>query len=166
MPVHVDHEDIERRVVLAEAADDLFDLLIAVGPVARPPRAEGEARRQRNAAGDAHIVAERLVVVVAVAEEVPVLPCHLRAAPSPTAMGCFRLARKRKSAESKSGRLRIVLNCPSGARDKAVPDRFLRFVAQRAVQRARGALQILRINRSRPPDDRLAVDCERDGEIV
>ena len=38
----------------------LIEFLVAVGPVARPPRAEGKPRRQRNAAGDAHIIAQRL----------------------------------------------------------------------------------------------------------
>ena len=74
VPIHVDHEDVERCVVLAKSANDLFNLLIAVGPVARPPRAECEARRKRNASRDAHIIAEGFMVVVSVAEEVQVLP--------------------------------------------------------------------------------------------
>ena len=61
VPVHVDDQDVERNVVLAKAADQFVEFLVAVGPVARPPRAEGEARRQRNSAGDADVIAERLL---------------------------------------------------------------------------------------------------------
>ncbi len=73
VPVHVDDEDVQRGVVLMEAAHQVVEFLVAIGPVARPPDAEGEARRQWNAAGDTDVVAECLLVVVAVAEEVPVL---------------------------------------------------------------------------------------------
>ena len=73
VPAHIDHEDVERRGVVVEAADDLLNLLVAVVPVARPPCAEGEARRNGNATGDFDVVAEGFAVVVAVAEEVQVL---------------------------------------------------------------------------------------------
>jgi len=73
VPVHVDDEYVERSIVFAEAADDLEDLLIAVCPIARPPCAEGEAGRQRNAAGHTDVVAEGFAVVVGVTEEIPVL---------------------------------------------------------------------------------------------
>ena len=72
VPAHVDDQNVERHIVFVEAADELVELLIGVIPVARPPRAEGKARRQRDAAGDFYEVAECLAVVVAVAEEVPV----------------------------------------------------------------------------------------------
>src|SRR5579862_3946898 len=74
MPVHVNDEYVQRRVVLVEAAHDVLNLLVAVGPVARPPRAKGEAGRQRDAAGNAHIIAQRLLVVMSITEEVEVLP--------------------------------------------------------------------------------------------
>ena len=72
VPVHVDHKHIERRIVLAESAHQFVQLLVAISPIARPPDAEGKARRQRDAAGDFDVVAKRLLVVVAVAEEVPI----------------------------------------------------------------------------------------------
>src|SRR5215471_14867326 len=48
MPVHVEHKDIERQVVVAESPYEFFEFLVAVGPVARPPRAERKSRRQRD----------------------------------------------------------------------------------------------------------------------
>src|SRR5579863_5770187 len=58
MPAHIDDEDIEGDIVLMEAADDLFDLLVGVVPVAGPPGAKGETRREWDAAGDADVVTE------------------------------------------------------------------------------------------------------------
>ena len=136
---------IERRVVLAEAADDLIDLLIAVGPVARPPRAEGEARRQRNAPGDAHIIAERLAIVVAVAEEVPVLAASPAGRSITHGHGLFSPSRKRKSAESKSGRVESSTSAQPERETSPLPIGSFVFEPERAVERARGALQILRI---------------------
>ena len=34
VPIHVDHEDVQWSVILAKSADNFFNLLIAVGPVA------------------------------------------------------------------------------------------------------------------------------------
>src|SRR5271170_1442679 len=73
VPIHINHKDVERHSVLTEAFDDIVEFLVGVGPVARPPRAEGEAWRQRNPSGDAHIIAQRLLIVVAIAEKVPIL---------------------------------------------------------------------------------------------
>ena len=70
MPAHVNHEDIKRNIVLAETAHQFIQFLIGVIPIPRPPRAECKARRQRNAPRDLHVIAQRLAVVVAVAEEV------------------------------------------------------------------------------------------------
>ena len=72
VPVHVDYGYVERGRILVKALDELVHFLVAVGPVARPPGAKGETRRQRNAAGNAHVVAKGFAVVVTVAEEVPV----------------------------------------------------------------------------------------------
>ncbi len=74
VPVHVDDQYVERHTVLVKAGDNVVEFLVAVGPIARPPSPEGEARRQRDPSRNPNIVAECLFVVVAVAEEVPVLP--------------------------------------------------------------------------------------------
>jgi hypothetical protein len=74
MPVHIDHEDIEWNTILMKAGDEVAQFLIAVGPVARPPRSERIAWRQRDASGNAYIVAERPLVVMTVSEEIEILP--------------------------------------------------------------------------------------------
>ena len=48
-----------------EAAYQLVKFLVGVVPVARPPCAEGKARRKWDAAGHTDIIAERLAIVVA-----------------------------------------------------------------------------------------------------
>ncbi len=107
VPVHVDHQHIERHIVLVEAAHQLVQLLVAVSPVARPPRAEGKPRRQRNAPGHAHDNRQRLAVVVPVAEEVPVLidPASFAGRSITHGHGLFSPSWKLKSAESNSGRV-------------------------------------------------------------
>src|SRR4029077_2653319 len=73
VPVHIDHEHVERNAVRAESLDNSFELLIGVRPVARPPRAERKLWWQRNFPGDARVVVERLLVIVAVTVEIPIL---------------------------------------------------------------------------------------------
>src|SRR5271163_1139536 len=91
VPIHVNHQHIERHSVLAEALDDVVEFLIAVSPIARPPRAKGEARRQRDASRNQDVVAQGLLVVVAVAEEIPVLPLARRAWHDPWPRAVFAL---------------------------------------------------------------------------
>ncbi len=94
VPVHVDHQHIERRVVLPEIAHQLVELLVAIRPVARPPHAERESRRQRNAPRHADKIAERLCDSRARSRR-STSRCRRRAsrspaAPSPTATRSFR----------------------------------------------------------------------------
>src|SRR4051812_38091759 len=67
-----DDEDVERYVARLISTHEFVQLLIAIGPIARPPVAECIAWRQRDAAGHLYEVSERLAVGVTVAEEVPV----------------------------------------------------------------------------------------------
>src|ERR1700757_5190986 len=119
--VHVDDEDVEGGVVLAEAANDFLDLLVAVRPVAGPPRAERKTRRKRNAAGDAHIVAKSLAIVVAVTEEVKVLALARRTLddPRPGAVLALQETEIRRVEERARG---VLLNGPAGTRDEPIAD--------------------------------------------
>ncbi len=73
VPVHVDHEHVERHVERVELVDQVPELLVGVGPVARPPGAEREAGRHRHATGHLDEVGQCALVVVPVAEEIEVL---------------------------------------------------------------------------------------------
>ncbi len=168
VPVHVDHQHVEGRVVFAKAADQLIELLVAVGPVTRPPGAEGEARRQRNAAGDADKIAESLPVVVPVAEEVPVgvgagfLVGGALHGPRPGAFFAIEEAEIGGVEERARG---VVNQRPARAGNEAGLDGLFGLRAQRAVQGARGAHQIFRVGEAGMPHHILAVDGEFDGEI-
>ncbi len=74
VPAHVDDKHIQRHVVLVKTAHQLVEFLIGVVPVARPPCSESKPRGQRNPPGDLDVVAQRLAIVVPVAEEIEVLP--------------------------------------------------------------------------------------------
>src|ERR1700722_1632915 len=78
MPININHEDIKRGVVLMESLDQLIELLVGISPVSRPPGPECEARRQRNLSRHARVVIQSALVVVAVAEEVPILTVSRR----------------------------------------------------------------------------------------
>jgi len=164
MPIHVDDENIERYVVLVEAADDLFDFLVGVGPVARPPGAKSEPGRQRDAARDPHIITERLAVVMTVAEEVPVLAVTRGAFhdPGPGALLAVFEAEVGRIEERTRG---VVDHGPAGAGNEAWFNRLPGLVAERAVQGTRSSLEVLVIGLARMPDDRLAVNGEFDGEV-
>jgi hypothetical protein len=104
MPTHIDDKDVQGNVVFMEAFDELVEFLVGVVPVARPPGAEGEARRKGNAAGNFDVIAQSPAVVVSVTEEVQVLPCP--AGLSIThGQGLFSPSLKLKSAESNRGRV-------------------------------------------------------------
>ena len=91
VPLHVDHQHIEWHIVLVKAAHQLIELLIGIGPVARPPRTEGEAWRQRDRPGDLDEVGQRLLVIVTVGEEDTNPAAHRRDGASPMATDCSRL---------------------------------------------------------------------------
>src|SRR5579863_9272417 len=56
-----------------ELLKQLFEFLIAVRPVSRPPGPERESRRQRDLARDPSVVMKGAFVIVPVSEEIPVL---------------------------------------------------------------------------------------------
>jgi hypothetical protein len=121
VPAHVDDEDVERDIVLVEAFDELVELLVGVVPVARPPCAEGEARRERNAAGYADEVAESFAIVVAVAEEVEVLTIAGGALDDPRPGAFFALLEGEVGGvEERAGG--VVDDGPAGAGDEAFAD--------------------------------------------
>ena len=72
VPGGVEVDDIEGHITVTKSLDEVVDLLVRVVPPAGPPRAEGIARRQRDAAGDADVIAQRLAIIVTVAEEIPI----------------------------------------------------------------------------------------------
>src|SRR5438270_8157392 len=117
VPVHVDDQHIEWNVILAESAHQVFEFLIAVCPIARPPRAKGKSRRQRNTSGNSREVCKRVFVVVAVAEEIPVLAISSRALhhPGPRTVFPFQEAKIIRVEEWARG---IVHQHPTIARDE------------------------------------------------
>ncbi len=61
VPVHVEDESVERDRVVGIARQDLADdRLSGIGPVPRPPRAEGGARWHGNGTGDHGVVGKGL----------------------------------------------------------------------------------------------------------
>ena len=152
VPVHVDDQHVQRHVVAVEVLDQLLLLRVGVRPVARPPGAEGEARRHRDLPGHAREVRERAAVVVAVAEEVPVLPLPRCALHHP---------RPRARVEQRA--LRVVHQRPAVAREQALLERHR---AARAVERAGRASQVRRIRRPGPPRHRGVRVLERDAQVL
>src|SRR5437763_373595 len=71
-PPEIDAALLQRMVHNVHVVDG--ELLVAIGPIPRPPRAKSKSRRQRNPAGNFGEIAQRLLVVMAVAEEIPILP--------------------------------------------------------------------------------------------
>ncbi len=164
MPVHVDDEDVEGDVVLVEAADDLLDLLVGVCPVARPPGAEGEARRQRDAAGYFDVVAQRALVIVRVAEEVPILAVARGAFDDPGPRAVLTLPEAEVGRVEKGAR-RIVDYGPPRPRDQALFHRLLGLIAGCTVERARGAHQVLVVDHAGPPDREPVAHVQIDGQV-
>src|SRR5207302_3085477 len=133
MPVHVDDEHIKWHIVLTEAANEIFELLIAVGPVPRPPRTKGESRGQGNLPGDSGEISERLFVVVTIAEKVPILTISLRTLHHPRPRAVFPLCETEIVGIEERTR-GIVHQRPSIARDESRTDRFARLAAERAIE--------------------------------
>src|ERR1700728_1655833 len=101
-----------------ELLKQLFEFLIAVGPVARPPGAEGKSWRQRDLACDPCEVMKGAFVIVPVAEEIPVLPLAsgTQHHPGPCALltgGKTEVGR----IEERAGA--VVHECPAVTRDQA-----------------------------------------------
>ena len=70
VPVHVYDADGEGDLVGLEGLHEGEEFLLGVGPVARPPVAEGPAGEEGDGAGEFEVVLEAGGVVLGVAEEV------------------------------------------------------------------------------------------------
>ena len=151
VPVHVDDKDVQRQVVLLETVDDVLHVLGGISPIARPPGAQHEARDQRDAAAEAHVFGQGAGVIVAVAEEIPVL------------LGVFALRRHPAVFRVEEHRATVVEQSPAGARQDAL---FEGRVALAAIYRAACAAQVVQAGHSRLPGHRLAVQGKRDAQIV
>ena len=73
MPVHVHHEHVKRNIVRSHLIHEGAELLVRICPVARPPVAECETRRQRHLAGEDCEVLQRSLIVMTICHEIPVL---------------------------------------------------------------------------------------------
>src|ERR1700693_2625405 len=145
MPIDINHEDIKRRVVLRESLDQLIELLVGVSPVSRPPGSECKARRQRYLSRHARVIIQSTLVVVAIAEEVPILTVSRRERcdPRPRALlsrGEGKIVRVKKLPRA------VVHDGPAIARDE--PRFQLHIRALDPVERARGTEQVAGIRHS------------------
>src|ERR1700728_2273249 len=140
-----------------ELLQQLFEFLIAVGPVARPPGAEGKSWRQRDLACDPGEVAKGAFVIVPVAKEIPVLPLTRGTQHHPRP--CALLTRKKAEIGRIEERARAVIyECPAAARDQA----GLQFHSTAgSIKRTGGAQQIAGIFGPRFPYDFFPVQAER-----
>ena len=160
VPVDVDHEHVQRHLVSRVLVDELAELRVGVLPVARPPDAEGKARRHRDPAGDQDEILQSLLVVVAVAEEVPVLLLPLRPGLHP---GPVRVV--------ENGPFGVVNQNPAVAGDQSLtqvdllarPDSAVAVVA---VQGPGGAVEVASVGHSRLPGLPAAIHQEIDSEVV
>src|SRR5580698_1108606 len=118
MPVDVDHQDIQGNFMRLELLNQLFEFLIAVRPIARPPGAESKPWRQRDLACDPGEVMQGAFVIVAVTEEIPVLPIARRTEyyPGPRALLTRAKAEVRRIEERASA---VVHECPAVTRYQA-----------------------------------------------
>ena len=127
VPVHVQHRDRERQLLLLEAVQQLAVGVGAVGVVAAPPVAERPARQHRRAAGDGVERAQRVGVVVAVGEDVEV--------------GAAAVARADPAVVGEHERARVVEGGDPEARDDPGVERD---AAVDVVERPRRAAQVER----------------------
>ncbi len=164
VPVHVDDEDVEGDVVVMEAGDEVAQFLVAVGPVARPPGAEGVAGRQGDAPGDTDVVAQGCLVVVTVAEEVEVLAVACGALQGP-GLG-ERVAVQWVEVRGVEKRAVVVEDDPAVTRDESLADGFPEvFAAACAIEGAGGAAEIAGGGCAGMPGHGAASEVEGDGKI-
>src|SRR5579859_1814994 len=112
VPVHVDHEHIERNIILAKALHEIVELLIAVRPVTGPPSPKSEPWRQWDLARDSREIGQCLLVVVAISEEIPILPLARGALDHPGPRTVLALAKAEVGRIEKRTR-RIVHHGPT-----------------------------------------------------
>ena len=72
VPVHVHDEHVHRDILALRIAHNLLELRLRVSPIAAVPVAEDVLRRQRHTAAHFDKVAQTFLVLMAVAEEVPI----------------------------------------------------------------------------------------------
>src|SRR5580704_1435267 len=163
MPIDVNHEDVKRRVVLMESSNQLIELLVCISPVSGPPGPECKPRRQRNLSRHARVIVESALVVVAVAEEVPIFTLSRRARRDPRPRAAFT-CRKGKIIGVKKLTRAVVHDGPAITRDESWFQLHVRSLD--SVERARGTEQVADICHAWLPHHLFSVQAECDAEIV
>ena len=136
VPIHVQHEHIQREAVDLELVHDAAELVRGVWPVARVPRTESVFSGHRNAPSDHGQRPERGTVVIAIREKIPV-----RVLVQPHA-----LARRGPVVDQEMSR-RIVHHMPTVARQQTLPDRVRSAQTIKGAERAAEIVEVARTGR-------------------
>ena len=145
VPVHIHHQHVEPEIVATELPDDIAELLVVVVPIFGPPVAKDKPGRKGDPARHGDKVRQSRLVVVAVAEEIEILPLAFGAGHHPWQVG---LVEERLFA--------VVDQAPAAARNNALAqlDVFLVGGVPRAValvQRPGGAQEVSAVHITETP---------------
>ena len=164
MPVHVENHHVEGDVVGVDIGDQIPEIVGGIALVFAVPIAEHVAGRHGLTAGNLHIVGKRILVVVAVAEEIHVDGIGVDGLLYPRYAVDSLAEGKRSAVVATLGRGRLVDNGPAVAREQSVLEVRTMAVADVAVECAHGALQVEGVVLARIPEHGAAVQVERDAE--
>mmetsp|Transcript_8258 Transcript_8258/g.28348 ORF Transcript_8258/g.28348 Transcript_8258/m.28348 type:complete len:672 (-) Transcript_8258:82-2097(-) len=177
VPVHIVHEDVQRKGVHPEVVHDVLDAIGVVIKPTRPPGAENLPGEHGNDAANGPVVAKRRNVVQAVSEEVPVLLVCVRLVQLPPSIGVIWV---------NHGRRGVIEDGPTASGEERpvavellvvdldvllLDDRAIQGLHSEAVQRLDGSGEGARVLHSRSPVDlkiaqRLDVEVGRGESLV
>ena len=166
VPIHIHDEHVHRNVVVLHVADYLLELGPGVSPVAAVPVAEDVFRRHRHTASHLDEVAEACLVVVSVAEEVPVgsRPVDRVGPPGDAVLLGFKGVRGTSVASE--GRRTLIDDAPASPRQQTLLEVAAFVVAPSLVERAVRAQQVHGVVLAGVPSDGASVHLERDHQVV
>ena len=83
VPVHINHEHIERETIVVQVFHQIAQFFIGIEPKSRPPIAEGVTRRKRHFPCKDGVIFQSALIVGAVGHKIPVLTLRILALSHP-----------------------------------------------------------------------------------
>ena len=166
VPIHIHDEHIHRNIVLFHIANNLHELALCISPIAAVPVAQNVFRGHRHTASHLDVVAQTRLIIMSVAQEVPVDSRLVDRVRPPCDALFFGFKSVRSATVAAKGRGALVDDAPTGPGQEALLQVSPFVVAPGAIQGAVRAEQVHRVVLARIPDDITAIQLERDHQIV
>ena len=166
VPVHIENHHVHRNLIALHVVHNLHELITGVALILAVPVAQNVERRHRLAASHFREVAQCLLVLMTVAQEVPVNSILVDGLCHPGHPIHIAVEGKGGGAVAMLRAGRLVNDAPAGTREQTVLQLSALVVTNLTVERTRGSLQVHGVVLARIPHHTASVQVEADVQHI